>query len=328
MNRILVIQTAFLGDAILATALLERIHADHPDAQIDYLVRKGNESLFVGHPFLNSVFTFDKSLKFSELVRLGKLIRRRHYDTVYNAQRFASSGILTVFSGAKRTVGYVNNPFSLLFSQKVKHRFGTQFPAVHEVDRLIDLYSDTLDTVRSLPKLYPTFKDESLVECYSLGAYITIAPASVWFTKQWPEAKWVELMAAFPAGIKIYLIGGTSDAELCNRIAAESKNAKVLCGKLSLLQTAVLMQKAKMNYANDSGPVHLASAVNAPMAAVYCSTIPEFGFTPLSSVSFSFETNEKLDCRPCGIHGHKDCPKKHFNCAQTIDAKQIAKTTL
>ena len=329
MNRILVIQTAFLGDAILATALLERIHADHPDAQIDYLVRKGNESLFVGHPFLNSVFTFDKSRKFSELVRLGKLIRRRHYTVVYNAQRFASSGMLTAISGAKQTVGYANNPLSFLFSKRVKHRMGIDFSQVHEVDRLLDLYSEANGAVRGLPKLYPTDEDENAVKTFATGVYVTIAPASVWFTKQLPESKWKELIDALPNEMKVYLIGGLGDRDLCQRIASTiTKEVAVLCGKLSLLQTAALMQKAKMNYANDSGPVHLASAVNAPMAVVFCSTIPEFGFNPLSSVSFSFETNEKLDCRPCGIHGHKACPKGHFNCAQTIDAKQIVKTTL
>jgi heptosyltransferase-2 len=329
MERVLVIQTAFLGDAILGTALLERIHANNPEAQIDYLVRKGNESLFVGHPFLNSVFTFDKSRKFSELVRLGKLIRRRQYAVVYNAQRFASSGMLTAISGAKQTVGYANNPLSFLFSKRVKHRFGLTFSDVHEVDRLLDLYSEANGAVRGLPKLYPTYEDENAVRLLTVGDFITIGPASVWFTKQWPENKWRELIDALPKEMKLYLIGGHGDSDLCQRIASTSTKEVVgLCGKLSLLQTAALMQEAQMNYANDSGPVHLASAVNAPMAAVYCSTIPGFGFTPLSTVSFSFETNEKLDCRPCGIHGHKTCPKKHFNCAQTIDAKQIAKTTL
>jgi ADP-heptose:LPS heptosyltransferase len=206
---------------------------------------------------------------------------------------------------------------------------GLDFSYVHEVDRLLDLYSEANSAVRGLPKLYPTEEDENAVRTFATGDYVTIAPASVWFTKQWPENKWKELIDALPTAMKVYLIGGHGDSDLCQRIASTStKEVVVLCGKLSLLQTAALMQKAKMNYANDSGPVHLASAVNAPMAAVYCSTIPGFGFTPLSTVSFSFETNKKLACRPCGIHGHKVCPEKHFSCAQTIDAKQIAKTTL
>jgi len=74
------------------------------------------------------------------------------------------------------------------------------------------------------------------------------------------------------------------------------------------------MSEAKMNYTNDSAPMHLCSAMNAPVTAVFCSTIPEFGFGPLSEKSFIVETHEKLDCRPCGLHGYNQCPKGHFKC--------------
>lgn len=324
MKRVLVIQTAFLGDAILGTALLERIHADHPDAQIDYLVRKGNESLFNGHPFLHSVFTLDKGKKYSELLRLLKVIRRKHYDAVFNAQRFASSGFLTAFSNATIKVGYASNPLSLLFTQRVAHRLGAAFPTVHEVDRLLDLYVVEGKSERTLPKLYPSVEDEQTAHSYTARPFVTIAPASVWFTKQWPDAKWAELMRQIPQDMVIHLIGGPNDMALCQRIMdASGREASILCGKLSLLQTAALMRKAVMNYANDSAPIHLASSVNAPICAVYCSTVPEFGFTPLSANSRIIQTAEKLDCRPCGLHGHRACPKGHFKCASAIQSNQL-----
>ncbi|HPT10302.1 MAG TPA: glycosyltransferase family 9 protein, partial [Bacteroidales bacterium] len=68
----------------------------------------------------------------------------------------------------------------------------------------------------------------------------------------------------------------------------------------------------------DSAPMHLASAVNAPVSVVFCSTVPEFGFGPLSDRSFLIQTEENLDCRPCGLHGYNACPKKHFRCATGI----------
>jgi ADP-heptose:LPS heptosyltransferase len=73
-----------------------------------------------------------------------------------------------------------------------------------------------------------------------------------------------------------------------------------------------------MNFTNDSAPMHLASAMNAPVTAVFCSTIPEFGFGPLSDDSMIIQTEEQLECRPCGLHGHEQCPEKTFNCAYTI----------
>ena len=81
-----------------------------------------------------------------------------------------------------------------------------------------------------------------------------------------------------------------------------------------------------MNYVNDSAPMHFASAVNAPITAVYCSTLPSFGFGPLSNKNFVVETEVKLSCRPCGLHGKKACPLKHFKCAFTIREQQLLNT--
>jgi heptosyltransferase-2 len=83
------------------------------------------------------------------------------------------------------------------------------------------------------------------------------------------------------------------------------------------------MKKALMNYVNDSAPMHLASAVNAPVTAVYCSTVPAFGFGPLSDNSTIIEAFPEPECRPCGLHGLRQCPLGHFNCAETIKTEQL-----
>jgi len=116
----------------------------------------------------------------------------------------------------------------------------------------------------------------------------------------------------------IYLLGGKADEESCQWIKNHSThpNIIVMAGKLSFLESAALMKNGKMNYVIDSSPLHLASAVDAPVAAVFCSTVPSYGFGPLSSVKRIIETSEILPCRPCGLHGHKQCPEKHFKCAE------------
>ena len=92
-----------------------------------------------------------------------------------------------------------------------------------------------------------------------------------------------------------------------------------LSGLLSFLESAALMETAKMNYVNDSAPLHIASAMNAPVTTYFCSTVPSFGFGPLSDNKTIVEVKEKLDCRPCGLHGKKECPEKHFNCGFKIE---------
>jgi heptosyltransferase-2 len=176
-----------------------------------------------------------------------------------------------------------------------------------------------------MPKLYPTASDELAVINYQQTPYLCIAPASVWFTKQFSSEKWVDLINQIPFEGPIYLIGGPGDKLLCDQILQKINRKSVvnLAGRLSFLASAALQKKAVLNYVNDSAPMHFASAVNASVVAVYCSTLPNFGFGPLSDHSFIVQTNEALSCRPCGIHGKKQCPLKHFDCAKTIKMDQL-----
>ena len=324
MKKILVIQTAFIGDVVLATALIENLHQQWPEAKMDILVRKGNESLFESHPFLNQVLVWDKkNNKYHHWVGLLFKIRSNQYDVVINAQRFAATGAWTALSGAKIKIGFDKNPFSFLFTNSVVHQFSEK--GQHEIDRNHQLLSCLFEAKVAMPKLYPTTSDELAVINYQQAPYLCIAPASVWFTKQFSSEKWVDLINALPFKGPIYLIGGPGDKLLCDQILQKINRKSVvnLAGRLSFLASAALQKKAVLNYVNDSAPMHFASAVNAPVVAVYCSTLPDFGFGPLSDNSFIVQTNEALTCRPCGIHGKKQCPLKHFDCAKTIKMDQL-----
>ena len=328
MKKILIIQTAFIGDVVLATALVEKLHRYFPGASIDFLVRKGNESLLQNNPYLHEVLIWNKKEnKIKNLFGVLKKIRRNKYELVINVQRFFATGLLTAFSGAKKTIGFDKNPLSFLFSKKIKHIFNLQQPK-HEVERNNELIRDFTDNSLSKPVLYPSGKDEQIILEYVTAKFVTMTPSSVWFTKKYPAEKWIDLINQFDPAYNIYLLGGKDNVEECNWIAdhAYNKNTEVLAGKLSFLQSAALMKRANMNYVNDSAPLHFASAVNAPVTAIFCSTIPAFGYTPLSDISFIIETSEKLPCRPCGLHGKKACPLTHFNCANTIETKQILET--
>jgi heptosyltransferase-2 len=324
MKKILVIQTAFIGDVVLATSLIENLHQQFPEVKIDMLVRKGNESLFQAHPFLNQVLVWDKkNNKYQNWVGLLLKIRSIQYDVVLNAQRFAATGAWTAFSKAKIKIGFDKNPFSFLFTHAVVHQFSEK--GQHEIDRNHLLLSSLFMTKVAMPKLYPTSSDELAVSSYQQLPYLCIAPASVWFTKQFSLEKWVDLINEVPFKGPIYLIGGPGDKLLCDQILQKINRRSVvnLAGRLSFLASAALQKKAVLNYVNDSAPMHFASAVNAPVVAVYCSTLPNFGFGPLSDHSFVVQTNEALSCRPCGIHGKKQCPLKHFDCAKTIKMDQL-----
>jgi len=350
VQKFLVIQTAFIGDVVLATALLEKLHACFPDAQIDFLVRKGNEALLAGHPWLHETLVWDKKQnKLRNLWRMTRRIRREKYDKVINIQRFAATGILTALSGAGETIGFDKNPLSRFFTHRIPHVISApvepgkipQGPIIHEVQRnaaLIAAFAKD-DGRPARPRLYPTAADRQAVARYKDRPYITISPASVWFTKQYPVEQWASFIrtlaetraAATPAAaapFTVYLLGAPGDRRLCDSIIemAGSGNLVNLAGQLSFLQSAALMRDGRMNYVNDSAPMHFASALDAPVTAVYCSTIPGFGFGPLSDNSHIVEIEQPLDCRPCGLHGYKACPRGHFNCARKIEDRQLLAT--
>lgn len=322
MRKILIIQTAFIGDVILATPVLEKLHQTFPEATLDFLLRKGNEGLLAGHPYLRRILIWDKKQgKYSQLVKIIKTIRAERYDEVINIQRFLTTGIITVFSGARHTIGFSKNPLSAFFTRKYPHIIGQE--GMHEVDRNLSLLQSLEDVSVSVkPKLYPSLSDFDKVRCSE--KYVTISPTSVWFTKQYPLEKWVNVINLINRDWKVFLLGGKSDEAACEWIRSQSvhPHIEVMAGKLSFLESAALMKNAEMNYVNDSAPLHLASATDAPVTALFCSTVPAFGFGPLSSNSRVVETLEKLDCKPCGLHGYKACPQGHFKCSE-IEAERI-----
>ena len=335
--KILIIQTAFIGDVILATSLVEKLHRFYPEASIDFLVRKGNESLLFNHPKINEMIIWNKKQnKLGNLLKLILSIRKKKYHYIINAHRFASSGLIVALSGAKTTIGFDKNPLSFLYTKTIKHEIKADVTK-HEVERNLELIASITDNSFEMPKLYPSESDIDFINEFRQKAYVCIAPASVWFTKQFPKEQWVKLITLLLSGswknirndkkdLKIYLVGAPNDFDLCESIKKnfDEKEVKNFAGKFSLLQTAALMHSAQMNFVNDSAPLHLCSAMNANVTAIFCSTVTGFGFGPLSEDKTIIEIREPLYCRPCGLHGFKACPQGHFRCAYGIKLEEEA----
>lgn len=323
MKKFLIIQTAFIGDVILTTPLIEKIRQHFPDAWIDFLLRKGNENLLANNPHLNRVYVLNKYAgKYLHVFRMIRMLRKNDYDYLINLQRFFTTGMIALFTRSGKKYGFDKNPFSFTYDHKVRHEIGND---KHEIERNIEVIAPFTDQEFVRPRLYPSDEDYANIRQYRENAYLCLAPASVWFTKQFPKEKWISLLGRINLQYAIYFIGGPADRELSDQIIRESGRDGMynLCGDLTFLETAALMEGALMNYVNDSAPLHIASAMNAPVTAVFCSTIPGFGFYPVSDDSRIVETDVDLDCRPCGLHGFKSCPEGHFRCAKTIDVDKL-----
>lgn len=136
---------------------------------------------------------------------------------------------------------------------------------------------------------------------------------------------WVNFISQVKEPYTIYLLGGKENFGECEELKNKCgrQNIVILAGRLTMLQSAALMQKAEWNYTHDSAPLHFCSAVNAPVAAIFCSTDPSLGYTPLADRSVIIQTKESLPCRPCGSHGKKSCPLQHFKCGNNIATEQL-----
>ena len=387
MQKILVIQTASLGDVIIATALIEKLHACYPAAELDMLVQQSAASLLHGHPLLHQVLVWQKKTnKYRHLCQLSREIRRNRYDLVVNVQRFAATGWLCWRSKARQIAGFDKNPFSFCYTHKIPHEISSE-SYLYEADRNQRLIAAFTDDRTAPSRLYPTEEDEMTVRRFreeqlhdhtgnpsgkttdagrgqatdagrGQAPYLCIFPASLWFTKQYPKEKWVELIRHFPDNYHICLLGSPNDRTLCEEIklactdseaqagntdaealaANDAREAQAepgsihnkrqihnLAGRFSLLQSAALMRGAAMNYTNDSAPLHIAVAVGAKVTAIFCSTVKSFGFAPVGENIHIVETAEPLPCRPCGIHGHPQCPEGHFRCGYGIDTNELLK---
>jgi heptosyltransferase-2 len=228
-------------------------------------------------------------------------------------------GLLSISIGAKKVTGFQENPVSFLFQESIKHRFGQ---GVHEVERNIDLVEKWLGKQFYAPFLSTT---PNKLKDLEPETYLCISAGSVWETKRLPLQTWIDFIHGLPKDQAIVLMGAPNEIELSSKIEAACPEHLIynFTGKLGLLEAISVYQQAAVAFVNDSGPMHICSAVNTPTVAVFCSTTPEFGFGPLSTWKRVVESKENLACKPCGSHGKNACPLSHYACGHGVQVNQL-----
>lgn len=329
--KVLVIQTAFIGDVILSLPLIQVLKKLKPEYEIDYLCIPKTREVLENNPYLNNIIVFDKhdtGKGVSGMFKIISLVRKNKYDIVISIQRFLRSAIISKKSKAAKTISYNNSTLSFLYSDKV------DYLQKHEILRVLDLLKPLgiSDIQMQKPELFPSEDDKTEVQKVFKGLGITdknqlicIAPGSVWFTKRYPKDKFVNLLNMMDnEKFKVVLLGGTDDRNLCDYIISNSTHNEVynLAGKLSILQSAELIKNSSLLITNDSAPLHLANSVGTKVIALFGSTTKQFGFYPIGDNDKLFEISG-LKCRPCSNHGKDECPVHTFDCMNKISEKDI-----
>lgn len=320
--KILIIHTAFIGDIVLSTALVAKLKNKYPNSDIYFLTTPAGKTILENNPKIKKIIPYDKRGKdkgLSSFFNLAKELRKLNFDICICPHRYLRSSVLAFLSASKIKIGYDIASLSFLYDEKI-----TYDKSKHEVEKLLSFVDKT--NTRYEIELYPNEENKINIEKFiSKGKkIITIAPGSKWFTKKWPEEYFKILIKNLLKinDILIVVSGGNEEKEIELDLTPEVVDLR---GKISLLDLAELCKLSSIVVSNDSAPIHIASAFpNTRVLGIFGPTVKEFGFFPWSKNSKVFEVND-LYCRPCGIHGGKICPEKHFRCMKEILPEAIEK---
>jgi heptosyltransferase II len=329
INKILIIQTAFLGDVILTTPLVAELKNIFPHGKIDFLTIPKSINVLENNPDINEIIVFDKrgtDRGISGLYKMGKLLKKRKYDLCISPHRSLRSAYLSFTTGAETRIGFDRSTFKSAFNQIVVYRTD-----LHEIQRNLSLLESFKNDLKmSSPRIFPTEDDKKNVDQIIIDNNINLksrifalAPGSIWPTKRWPESYYADICNKLASdNYQPVLIGGPEDIELCDNILKECQPARSLAGQMSLRQSTYFLTKCVGLLTNDSAPLHIGMAAGIPVYSIFGATVPEFGFAPIGVKSRVIEYKD-LACRPCGIHGGKKCPTKTFDCMVKLTPDKV-----
>jgi heptosyltransferase-2 len=325
--RILVIQTAFPGDVVLTLPMVGQITACFPGSEADLLVIPAAANIPEHHPAVHAVFQYDKRGRDAGIrgfLSVLRQIRKNRYAIAIVPHRSLRSALLPFMAGIRVRVGFDRSAGWLFFNRVIPYDSD-----LHEIKRNLQLLNGLEIQVKEdiKPNLYPGEEEKKSVDRFlresGIGPeakILAIAPGSVWATKRWPDYYFAETARMLrDEGWQIVLIGGKDDAPLCEQIVRMGGSMGIFstAGRFNFLESAGLIRRSRLLLTNDSAPLHLACAVGTPVAAIFGSTVPRFGFGPTGRMDRVIEI-DGLPCRPCGIHGRDDCPIGSFPCMLRI----------
>lgn len=325
-KRILVIRLSSLGDIILTTPALKALREKFPNAQINYLTKSAYADVIKLNPNLSKVIQVDNNLNFKGLRALKKELKSNSYDLVIDLHNNLRTFYLRLFFGTK-------------FLRFKKYSFRKFLLVKFKINRMKDLPPISQRYILTLGKIigienYNSYKPEIFTDedaknrtekilkeyvLHDKSNFICIVPGAKHFTKTYPAEYYIELINKFDSSkYSILLIGKSNDRTSIDKIkAGTGKNVYDLCDKFTIPELAELMKKCELVISGDTGPMHIAEAVGAPLIMIAGSSVREFGFYPQSDNSSVIE-NTGLKCRPCSHVGRESCPKGHFKCMKEI----------
>lgn len=350
-NRILVIRLDLIGDLVLSLTVARALKRTYPGAEIDLLTSPSSAKVASHDPNLNEIITYDQNIwrrpkalvhlkNWREARKLLRRLRRRHYDLAVSVYGYWAA-LLAVLSAAKRRVGYSSESYPGFMTDSMpggipgRWRHWAPLDDKHEVDYCLALAQAAGATLTPADRIPQLFADEQsrreieqmlLQENAQLGKPLIVCHvcSNNGQSKRWPIPYWATLIDRLirEESAQIVLTGTPNDLPIVNRVTGRMQEHAInLAGKTNLTQLTALLQWADLVISGDSGPMHMAVAVGAPLIAIHGPTNPSLG-GPVSPDATILRSD--IWCSPCyNAKDPADCRFFTTQCMKNILPAQV-----
>jgi heptosyltransferase-2 len=332
VRHILVIRLSSLGDVVLTTPALTALKKKLPQSHIFFLTKAQYVDLLRNDPRVSSLMEFDpvgKHRGLSGFRRLISQLRSYDFDLMVDLHSNLRSLLIRRLVKSKTKLKYNKRWLSRFLMVRCKFMATTAVQTVEcylEVLKRIQIEAEdknpTIFTGQDEAKFAGDFLLERRVGKDDI--MVGVSPGARWETKRWAEGKFQQVCRTLIErfGYKILLLGDVSEQRLIEGIEKESPEGKVLKAVGTPLGKLMgLVERCACLVTNDSGPMHLASALGVPVVAIFGPTHPKLGFAPAGSPNVVLCAD--VDCSPCSLHGERRCRKKSRFCMDLIQPERV-----
>ncbi len=324
IKRILVIKPRAIGDVLLSTPVLPNLRKHYPAARIDFLVEKFAAPVLKGNPFIDNVISYDTKSRFplggsSASLSIILEVRKNRYDLIIDLFANPRTAIITMFSGSEFRLGYPFKWRRFAYNILVPSRRGEFHNVEFNLDALrhIGVHVESTHPLFYLDNESNEFGRKFLQHHGLSGKFITVNIGGGWDIKRWKTQKLIELCQLIHERLhlQVVVLYGSTEKDDAERIASASDS--ILSPQTSLHEMGAIMKESLLLITNDSGPMHIAAALDVPTLAIFGPTNPRLQ-GPYGNVS-EIARNEKLDCLECNL---TKCPIGN-PCMKELDAGTV-----
>jgi lipopolysaccharide heptosyltransferase II len=300
-SAVLLIKPRAIGDVLLSTPVITNLKRAFPHLAIDFLCESFASDVVTGNPEVREVLTFNK--KNDTSLSIISRVRSRKYDIIIDLFCNPRTALITFFSGAEKRIGFPFRGRSFAYNILVSPRGGE----VHNVDFNLDvLRKFNIPIVDTQPQFPLSDESHQLAKAWfaeqKLSATtIGINPSGGWYTKKWGHRSYAGLADKIHEWKQwnILFFWGPGEFDDVQAIRSEMKHPSFIIPKTTLKEMGALLRHCQYLISNDSGPMHIASALGVPTLGIFGPTNPYLQ-GPYGEKNL-WVRKEELDCLACNL---------------------------